>query len=108
MRAAGAMVAVCSLMLPAGLATAWAADLGGEELLGNRSFESVAPLGTVVYAYRGWTVRNDLMPGAWAGLPSTSEATVEMVRGADAHSGSVFMRIGSGAQNPEVFSEAFY
>jgi len=102
------MMAVCSLMLAAGLATARAADLAGEELLGNRSFESVAPLGSVVYAYKGWTVKSDFVPGGWAGLPSASEATIEMVRGADAHSGSVFMRVSSGNQNPEVFSEAFY
>ncbi|MBI2299168.1 MAG: hypothetical protein HYU66_09545 [Armatimonadetes bacterium] len=105
MTAHGALLAVCGLML---LPAARAADLTGEELLSNRGFEAVGPLGTVVYAYKGWTVANDLVPGGWAGLPATAEAAIEMVRGADAHSGSMCMRIRSGTQNPEVFSEPFY
>jgi len=107
-KAVGVMMVVCCLMPPAGPARVRAADLAGEELLRNRSFESVGPLGTVVYAYRGWTVSRDLVPVGWAGLSCTSEAAIEMVQGADAHFGVVFMRVSSGSQSPEVFSEPFY
>lgn len=108
MRAIGVLLALGGVALAALSARVSAADLPGEELLTNRGFESVGPLGPVIYAYKGWTVGNGLVPGGWAGLPSGPEAVIEMVHGESAHSGKVFMRISSGSQSPEVFSEPFY
>ena len=108
MKAVGVLLAICGLRLATVAVDVWAADLPGEELLTNRGFESVGPLGPVIYAYQGWTVRNGLVPGGWAGLPCGPEAAVEMVQDEGAHSGKAFMRISSGSQSPEVFSEPFY
>ena len=83
------------------------ADLVGEQLLSNQGFESVRPLGTVIYSYKGWTLANGLVPDNWCGLPNRP-ATIEMVQGGSAYDGATFMRVTAGAISPEIFSEPFY